>query len=387
MPISFSQSLRALAADGNRRAIGLLLLAVLVLGAWGVWFVGARVAVYEQTDKARLEVDRTTYPVEVEVGGRVIESHLALDREVQVGEVLVTLDGREQELQLGEASAQLVALRARHDALAAQIVAEEQGRGERAQGGRAAHSEAQARSREVQAAALLAEDEVARLEGQVERGAVPEVELARARATAKGRRAAADAADQEVRRLEWDRRSGDSGGRADIERIRADMAAVDGEIATLSTRRERLAHDLERRVVRAPVGGRIGEVTPLQVGAVVAAGERLAVIVPPGELRVVAWFTPSAALGRIRPGQAAQLHLEGFPSIQYGTVAARVDRIAAEPRDGLVRVELAVRPGDAHDIPLQHGMPGTVEVRVDLASPATLVLRAAGQLIRGRRVD
>jgi membrane fusion protein (multidrug efflux system) len=36
----------------------------------------------------------------------------------------------------------------------------------------------------------------------------------------------------------------------------------------------------------------------------------------------------------------------------------------------------------ASDIPLQHALPGTVEIQVEKISPASLILRAAG-----RRID
>ena len=73
--------------------------------------------------------------------------------------------------------------------------------------------------------------------------------------------------------------------------------------------------------------------------------------------------------------------LEGFPWTQYGAISATVASVASEVRDGRVRVELALRPNLASPIPLQHGLPGTVEVEVDRVSPAILVLRTAGQLL------
>jgi hypothetical protein len=58
-----------------------------------------------------------------------------------------------------------------------------------------------------------------------------------------------------------------------------------------------------------------------------------------------------------------------------------VRRVANEVRDGRVRVELGVDPEGASPIPLQHGLPGNVEVQVERVAPATLVLRAAGKLL------
>ena len=103
----------------------------------------------------------------------------------------------------------------------------------------------------------------------------------------------------------------------------------------------------------------------------------------PGMLKIMTDFLPPAALGRIQPGQPARLRLKGFPWTQYGAVAATVTSVASEVRNGWVRVERAVRSDAASPIPLQHGLPGAIEVKVDHVSPATLVLRTAGPLFAG----
>jgi HlyD family secretion protein len=133
------------------------------------------------------------------------------------------------------------------------------------------------------------------------------------------------------------------------------------------------------------VAGRLGEVAVLRTGAFLQEGDKLGAIVPLGKLRVVAEFPPPAALGRIRPGQAARLRLQGFPWTQYGSIRSTVESVAGEIRDGRVRVELGIDPDPASPIPEQHGLPGTVEVEVERVSPATLVLRAAGRLVTAPR--
>ena len=105
------------------------------------------------------------------------------------------------------------------------------------------------------------------------------------------------------------------------------------------------------------------------------------------EAHCVAEFRPAAALGRIRPGQAARLRLEGFPWVQYGSLAARVSRVGSELRDGRIRVELDVPPQSSSRIPLQHGLPGAVEIEVERVAPATLLLRLAGRLVAGPRAS
>ena len=77
----------------------------------------------------------------------------------------------------------------------------------------------------------------------------------------------------------------------------------------------------------------------------------------------------------------ARLRLQGFPWTQYGSIAATVESVGSEVRDGRVRVELAIDPHNHTTIPIQHGLPGSVEVQVEQVSPATLALRAAGRLV------
>jgi membrane fusion protein (multidrug efflux system) len=145
---------------------------------------------------------------------------------------------------------------------------------------------------------------------------------------------------------------------------------------------EQLEYELTLRTIRAPAAGRIAALAPLRAGTVVREGDKLASVIPSGELKVVADFSPPAALGRIRPGQLAQVRLDGFPWVQYGSIQARVASVASEARDGSVRVEFDVQPDSSSAIPRQHGLTGSVEVEVERTTPAQLVLRAVGEQLR-----
>ena len=170
-----------------------------------------------------------------------------------------------------------------------------------------------------------------------------------------------------------------------LQRLRRHAAALEGAAASARASMDRLSHEIERRRVRAPVDGRLGEVATLRVGAVLREGERVGVVLPDGGLKIVADFLPHAALGRVRPGQLAHLRLDGFPWTQFGVVHAKVSAVAGEVRAGRVRVELGVQPDPSSRIPLQHGLPGLVQVEIEELSPASLVARAAGRLL-GRGV-
>lgn len=172
--------------------------------------------------------------------------------------------------------------------------------------------------------------------------------------------------------------------RAAIDALRRQLAALEGELATAAATVERLTLDIEQRLLRAPIAGRIGDVAPLRPGTWVTAGQRFATVVPDGEFVVVADFEPAAALGRVRPGQRAQMRLDGFPWAQYGTLGATVTRVGGEIRDNLVRVEFRPQAPVPKDIVLQHGLPGAIEVTLEQVAPAVLLLRSAGLAGDGR---
>jgi membrane fusion protein (multidrug efflux system) len=381
MSAMFSRSLRSLSADGFGRSLGGLLCVMAILGAWGAWFLLARVALYAVADTARLEVDRAFHPVASPLAGRVVASRLVLGQEVQAGEVLVELDATAQRLLLEEERTRQAVLVPQLAALRKEIVAEEEARREERQAGRMALDKARAQYRAAETVARLSQVEAERMARLHAKKYIAELDLVRARAEEQKRQAAADALRLEISRLEQGQRTQESDRKARLERLRRELSQLEGQMAMAAATIERLGHEIETRRLRAAAAGRLAEAANVGIGAVVREGEKLGVIVPPGELRASAYFLPSAALGRLRPGQPARLRLDGFPWTQYGSVSATVASVGSEARDGRVRVELVVHPHPASPIPLQHGLPGTVEVEIEHVSPATLVLRAVGQLL------
>lgn len=385
MSAPFSQTLRALAADGYGRALAALVAAVVLLGAWGAWAVGARVTVVETTELARLEVQAAPHAVDTEIGGRVAVNRLLVGREVAAGEVLVELEATGERLRLSQAKARLAGLGPQRTAVLAQVEAEAGARASDRQAARHAIEEAQARTVEASSSAELAREASRRAEELHGRGALPELELSRARSEASRGEAATSAQRADVSRLERDREARQQDARARRAERQRQLADLDAQIVVARAEVAAVEAELDRRRIRAPIAGRIGEAEPLEVGRVLGAGQRLATILPPGALRVVAEFAPASALGRLRPGQPGRLRLAGYPWTEYGTVAVTVDRVAAEARYGRLRVELAPQADPRSRIPLQHGLVGSVEVEVEAVSPATLVLRAAGKLLAASR--
>jgi multidrug resistance efflux pump len=381
MAATFSRTLRSLEADNSRRSAWGVLVVAALLAAWAGWFFFARVPLYEVTDTARLEVVAEPHPVESPVAGRVVAETVALGRQVQAGEVLVELDSQRERLQFDEERRHLAAVGPQLEALRGQFGAEQQAMERQQQASRVALDEARAKSREAQAATQFAEKHLQALAQLNAQGLVAEIEYLRGKAEAQEQEEAAKSVELEVSRLEREQQTESSDREARVHQLQQQIGQLEGEETSASAAVQRLRHEVERRSVRAPASGRLGEVAALRIGAYVKEGDAIATVVPEGKLRVTASFLPAAALGRIRAGQRARVRLEGFPWTQYGSIPATVSTVASEVRDGRVRVDLGVTAGSASRIPLEHGLPGSVEVQVERIAPASLVLRVAGRLL------
>lgn len=379
MAVAFAQSMRALTADRGRGSwIGLVVVCI-ILGAWGTWFVGAHVAVYEVTRAARLEVDQAVHPIATPVAGRIVTTRLVVGRAVQAGEVLAELDAEAPRLQYEEARTQLTALRAQRQARHQERLAEQVAQAHERQAALAALAETRAQHHEAAIVARASAQHATIYDRLSMRGLASRLDRLRTRSDADQKQAAAQALRLAISRLESDQRTQDSDRTARLAQFSREVTRLDGEIHTVEATLARLAHTIDQTRVRAPIAGYLGEVATLQPGAVVRQGDTLGVVLPAGTLRVVANFPPAIALGRVRPGQPARLRLDGFPWAQYGSLAATVTSVATETRRGAIRVELHLDPKTPTAIPLQHGLPGTMEVEVERISPATLVLRGVGK--------
>jgi membrane fusion protein (multidrug efflux system) len=353
-----------------------------LLAAWIGWALRARVSVYEVTEDARLEVEGGRHVVQSPVAGSVVSSALVLGAEVSKGQVLVRLDVAELEKALAEKLAESKALERELAALEKELEAVRDALGTAQQAKLAAVAEAQA----AKEAAVPEAERAARRAAQIAKyedhpGAFSTAEIDEARTQASARDKALAELKHRVARLGWDHESQLSDRLVALQQLEREATAFRAGADKLAPAIERLKVAIGKRTIVAPDGGVLGGIAELTAGAFVAEGAALCTIVPQGaELKVVAQFQPSAAVGRIAPGQPAQLRVHGFPWAQYGRLDATVTSIGSEAPDGKLRVELSVTR-DASAIPLQHGLGTAVDVEVERVSPAALLLRAAGKWI------
>jgi membrane fusion protein (multidrug efflux system) len=381
MPASFPKTLRALERDSFRSAAWPIAISVVVIALWAGWFFGSEVAVIESSSVARIEVVAEPRPVESEVTGRITSVQLVLGQRVKEGDVLVEIDAASLELELAAQRARVQAIEPELAAITPEVASEEQAIATGGGAARTAAAAARQRLAEAEASLALARDELARVEKLLNTGAVPGVEAVRARSEVERQSAIVEAARLDAGKLDLDERTQSSDRTVRIERLRREQARLTGELEVGRAQISQLEHEIAKRVLRAPTAGRLAAVTPLVVGGMVRSGDVVASVLPESGLRIVAHFTPSSALGRLRVGQRAWMRLDGFAWTQYGALPARVSAVAGETEHGKVRVELDLLPDAPRAIPQQHGLPGTVEVEVEHVAPATLVLRALGQFL------
>jgi membrane fusion protein (multidrug efflux system) len=374
MPIAFSRSMRLFDLSDFRGPVLSLAVAVVVLGAWFVWAVRARISLYEVADTARLEVEHAAYPIEAQVSGRVVRNYLTLGQRVNAGQVLVELDDSSERLKLAEQQTQPLARESQVAALRSEIAAGEKALNEARQTAGAALDQARAQLKEAEEAARFAHVEEDRLSPLRASGIISELDFLRLKSETQKRDAAAATARLAVVKLEQEHRTIGRDREAQLERLRSEITRVESQMFTDQAIIKRMEHDVGIRRIEASVTGKIGELTEQHPGTFVEAGAKLGAIIPEGGLKIVAYFPPESALGRIQPGQPALLRLHGFPWGQYGSLAATVRTVAGEAKDGRVRVELEMLRDQVAAIPLQHGLPGTIEIEVRRVSPLMLVL-------------
>ncbi|MEZ5352362.1 MAG: HlyD family efflux transporter periplasmic adaptor subunit [Bryobacteraceae bacterium] len=385
MPTAFIRTLRSHEADGFGRSTAILALALAILGAWCAWCFLGHITLYEISQSARLEVDSANNVVQSPLLGRIVRTNLPIGSQVKAGDTLVELETSAEQMQVREEQTRMSAILPEVEALRRQVTAEEAAREDERRATETAIEEAQARARQSEAPAQYSSAEEKRLREMRDLGLIAAREYEKTRADAIEAQRAVDREKIAVERIRREQRTREADREARIRRLHAEISKLEGQTVTNRATISRIRNEIELRAIRAPISGRLAEAADLRIGAVLKEGDRIGVIVPSGKVIVVAQFPPPAALGRVDRGQRAQVRLEGFPWMQWGTVPAIVERVAGEVRDGTVRVDLAIDESKPGRIPLQHGLPGTVEVAVEQVSPATLILRTAGSMLAAPR--
>jgi membrane fusion protein (multidrug efflux system) len=254
-----------------------LLAAALATAAVLAVVVGSRyLAGHVTTDDAYVDVP--TVHVSAQVPGRVQEVRVQEHQRVEAGDVLITLDPVEYELELARARASLSM--AKNQVVQAQAAS--------------ASFEADRKAATVEA--WRTERELSRVRALRDQGTVSQRELDAAQASH-------DAAQARVRALQL---------RAEAERAPlkddAQLRLAEAELHGAELR-------LERTRIRAPFAGVVGR-TNVEPGAVVSPGQPLLALVSTSDASVMANFKETQ-LGRIKIGAPADVTIDAFPGLVW----------------------------------------------------------------------
>jgi membrane fusion protein (multidrug efflux system) len=335
--------------------------AVLVVGLAG-FFAWRHFSPRESTDDAQVQGHVTQ--VAARVGGHVQAIHVKDNQPVKAGDVLVEIEGRDYQIAVARAEADLAAAEAAARAARSNVpvtsasARSEQHIAEAGTGGaeaalRAAEREvdastaklasAQARLAEVKANATRAEQDLARLKPLAAKDEVPRQQFDAVTAAAEAARAAVqsqEAAVNEARanldvsnaRREQVKASlaqAEAQTRAaatapqQIALIEARAAGADAEVLQARAALDQAKVNLERTIVRAPANGIVSRKS-VEVGQVIQPGQPLMAITTLDDVWVVANFKETQ-LASMRPGQHAAIAVDAFDHEYSG----RVESIAA----------------------------------------------------------
>mgnify|MGYP000114213659 CR=1 FL=1 len=172
------------------------------------------------------------------------------------------------------------------------------------------------------------------------------------------------------------------------EELTAELTRIDRQTiktqSTLEEVKQQLSAALQASSevkLYASQDSRVANIKSLRPGSWVNAGERIATLMPGknNDLEAVITIDSKDALGHLREGQQANLHLKGFPWTQYGKVASRVSNIEKVKNQHHVTVYLKLDELALNDkIKLQHDMPLTAYIAVSQKSPWQLMLASLG---------
>ena len=313
-------------ANGSKRArlkvIGLSVLALLVLGAFGYWFYFRNSI---STDDAFIEAN--VVQISPKVTGNVIRVHIVDNQRVKVGDPLFDIDPRDHEVRLRQAEAALGAAKAKRDVAHSDLdlvrVTSGAGVSQSSSGVDAARftlAQAQAQAAAADAQNALARADVARYRELFSKDEISRQRLDQAIATARAAEAQWLAAKKMIAAAQAQEHQAE--GKLDEARSAPQQVAVkeaqtrtaDAEVAQAEAAVAQAKLDLSYTKVTAPVAGRVTKRSVFE-GMLAGVGQAALAIVY-GQPWVVANFKETQ-LDRMKPGQPVSVRVDAFPGRNF----------------------------------------------------------------------
>ena len=283
-----------------KRVLAIVALLVLVLAGWQGWRWYSHGRFHQETDDAYLQADLIM--LQARDTGYVAEVLVAPNAPVKKDQVIAVIDPQDYALALEKAQNALALAESAQVQLDAQIVA-----------GQAAIEQARAALAAAEATNDGAQKSFRRAQELKVTSAGTQAALDAAEATAKSASAQVASA-----------RAALSQAKAEVQVLEAkrDSAALDVRSAQTGLRLAQ--RDLDFTRVRAPFDGILTE-RQIEVGSFVTTGSRIGTLVPTGAVYVEANFKETQ-IGRMRPGQKAELLFDSYPDTP---IEGRIDSLFA----------------------------------------------------------
>ena len=325
-------------------------LLVLLAGLY-LWITSGRSV---STDNAYVQLDMVS--ISSEVAGPIVEVSVAENQLVRKGDLLFRIDPRPYRIALAQAEAQVASARVSVD----KLEAESAGTGADIQGARANLAFA-------------------------ERALGRQQELLRRGFTTRARYDEAQHAVQEAReRLSNARSAGDIKRAA----LRDGGSSAQPAVAAAIAARDKALFDLQRTEVHAPADGYVAQTDRLQIGNAAVPGLPLLSLVRSGSVWIDANFKETD-LGRMAPGQPAEIRLDAYPNLKIKGHVASIGRgtgsefsiLPAQNASGnwvkvTQRLTVRIAIDDKPDRPLLAGLSARVTVDIrDQPAPAAAARR------------
>ena len=309
---------------------GVLLLAMAAYFLFA-WMTRGR----ESTDDAQIDADVVT--VSARVGGSVSKVHVAENRQVRKGDLLVEVDPADLSAQRKQSEAELAAARAQADGADAQVrIVEATSRGglsaaraqlsgstQSVEGAGAQIEVAKAALTRAKAEAGRAETDLVRAETLRKDQAIPQAELDTATTNAESARAAVALAQAQLAAATDMKRTAqtqiaEAQGRVEQSAPVEALLAVARANALLAHARADAAEaalilassQLSYARIEAPTDGVLSRLA-VRDGQLIQPGQQVVVIVP-DKTYVLANFKETQ-VGRMRPGQKAEISVDAYP--------------------------------------------------------------------------
>jgi HlyD family secretion protein len=322
-------------------------------------------ALFSQVDqtgiaRGRLEPKGKTFKLDAPVAGKVVAIDVKEGSSVKAGQPLLSLESdlvladlQQSETKLEGQLNRLVQLerinnQLRIAARTQQLLSEAQTTEQLAQ-----TSQVETKLISTQRAYTLAQDRLDRDLQEVERyrrlsqeGVVPEIKLVEVERTANESRRLLEQAQADIQQTQSElgkqltskarvERTGELAvveSQKQAEELKTQMGDLRSEIAQTRKAIASLKWQLQQRIIRAPVAGRIFQLPIQKAGAVVQPGQNIAQIAPNDAPLILRAEMPISESGFLRVGMPVQLKFDAYPFQDYGVIPGRVSWVSPDSK-------------------------------------------------------